>query len=66
MIFLLGQHQVSLQQRLGRALHGDACQSAHLGQLPIEGIKLLVVGGAHRSSLAAYEERDRGPQLNGW
>ena len=30
---LLGQHQVGLQQGLGRALHGDAGQPAHLAEL---------------------------------
>ena len=30
---LLGQHQVGLQQGLGRALHRNTCQPAHLAEL---------------------------------
>ena len=44
---LLGQHQIGLQQGLGRALHGNAGQSAHLAQAVGEAIKLLVVRGTH-------------------
>ena len=44
---LLGQYQVGLQQGLGRALHGNTGQSAHLAEAVGEGFKLLVVRGTH-------------------
>ncbi len=35
---LLGQHQIGLQQGLGRALHRNTCQPAHLAELIGQGV----------------------------
>jgi hypothetical protein len=48
---VLGQHQIGLQQRLGSAFHRDAGEPAHVTQPLGDSGELLVIGGAHASSL---------------
>ena len=44
---LLGQHQIGLQQRLGRVFHRGTGQPAHRAELLRELRELFVVSGAH-------------------
>lgn len=46
--YLLDQDQVGLQQRLGRALHRQPGEPAHLAQRLCQRVELVMKSGAHK------------------